>query len=43
LSPVKRKAVTEETNSLFNNLKTKSKKSSPSNKGNEDVFSKYFK
>ena len=43
LSPVKRKAVTEETNSLFNNLKTKSKKSSPSNKSNEDVFSKYFK
>lgn len=43
LTPVKRKAVTEETNSLFNNLKTKSKKSSPSNKSNEDVFSKYFK
>ena len=43
LSPVKRKAVTEETNSLFNNLKTKSKKSSPSNKTNEDAFSKYFK
>ena len=43
LSPVKRKAVTEETNSLFNNLKTKSKKSSPSNKSNEDAFSKYFK
>lgn len=43
LSPVKRKAVTDETNSLFNNLKTKSKKSSPSNKSNEDVFSKYFK
>jgi len=43
LSPVKRKAVTEETNSLFNNLKTKSKKSSPSNKANEDAFSKYFK
>lgn len=43
LSPVKRKAVTEETNSLFNNLKTKSKKSSPTNKSNEDAFSKYFK
>lgn len=43
LSPVKRKAVTEETNSLFNNLKTKSKKSSPTNKSNEDAFSRYFK
>lgn len=43
LTPVKRKAVTEETNSLFNNLKTKSKKSPSSNKSNEDVFSKYFK
>ena len=43
LSPVKRKAVTDETNSLFNNLKTKSKKSSPSNKSNEDAFSRYFK
>ena len=43
LTPVKRKAVTEETNSLFNNLKTKSKKSPSTNKSNEDVFSKYFK
>lgn len=43
LSPVKRKAVTDETNSLFNDLKTKSKKSGNSSKSNDDLFSRYFK
>lgn len=43
LTPVKRKAVTEETNSLFNDLKTKSKKSGKPSKSNTDLFSRYFK
>lgn len=43
LTPVKRKAVTEETNSLFNDLKTKSKKSGKPARSNDDLFSKYFK
>jgi dihydroneopterin aldolase len=43
LTPVKRKAVTEETNSLFNDLKTKSKKSTKPSKSNDDLFSRYFK
>ena len=43
LTPVKRKAVTEETNSLFNDLKTKSKKSGKPSKSNDDLFSRYFK
>ena len=43
LSPVKRKAVTEETNSLFNDLKTKSKKSGKTSKSNDELFSRYFK
>jgi dihydroneopterin aldolase len=43
LTPVKRKAVTEETNSLFNDLKTKSKKSTKPAKSNDDLFSRYFK
>lgn len=43
LTPVKRKAVTEETNSLFNDLKTKSKKSTKPAKSSEDTFSRYFK
>ena len=43
LTPIKRKAVTEETNSLFNDLKTKSKKSGKTGKSNDDLFSRYFK
>ena len=43
LTPVKRKAVTDETNSLFNDLKTKSKKSGKPSKSNDDLFSRYFK
>jgi hypothetical protein len=43
LTPVKRKAVTDETNSLFNDLKTKSKKSTKPSKSNDDLFSRYFK
>lgn len=43
LTPVKRKAVTEETNTLFNDLKTKSKKSTKAAKSNDDLFSRYFK
>jgi hypothetical protein len=42
LSPVKKKAVSEETNSIFKGLKTKTKTSSRSNK-QEDLFAKYFK
>jgi hypothetical protein len=43
LTPVKRKAVTDETNSLFNDLKTKSKKLTKPSKSNDDLFSRYFK
>jgi len=43
LTPVKRKAVTDETNTLFNDLKTKSKKSTKAAKSNDDLFSRYFK
>lgn len=42
LSPVKKKAVSEETNSIFKGLKTKTKTSTKSNK-QEDLFAKYFK
>lgn len=43
LTPVKRKGVSEETNSIFNDLKTKTKKSTKSSKSSEDLFSRYFK
>jgi hypothetical protein len=43
LTPVKKKGVTEETNSIFNELKTKTKKSTKSSKSDQDVFSRYFK
>lgn len=43
LSPVKKKGVTEETNSIFNELKTKTKKTTKSSKSDQDVFSRYFK
>lgn len=42
LSPVRKKAVSEETNTIFKGLKTKTKTSSKSNK-QEDLFGKYFK
>lgn len=43
LTPIKRKGVTEETNSIFNDLKTKTKKSTKSSKSDQDLFSRYFK
>jgi hypothetical protein len=43
LTPVKKKGVTEETNSIFNELKTKTKKTTKSSKSDQDVFSRYFK
>jgi len=43
LSPMKKKGVTEETNSIFNELKTKTKKTTKSSKSEQDVFSRYFK
>lgn len=43
LTPIKRKGVTEETNSIFNDLKTKTKKSTKSTKSNQDLFTRYFK
>ena len=42
LTPIKKKAVSEETNTIFKGLKTKTKTSSKSNK-QEDLFAKYFK
>jgi hypothetical protein len=42
LTPIKKKAVSEETNSIFKGLKTKTKTSSKSGK-QEDLFAKYFK
>jgi hypothetical protein len=43
LTPMKRKGVSEETNSLFNDLKNKTKKSTKTNRSEQDVFSRYFK
>ena len=43
LTPVKKKGVSEETNSIFNELKTKTKKTTRSKKSDDDLFSKYFK
>ena len=43
LSPIKKKAVSEETNTIFKGLKTKTKTSSKSSKKQEDLFAKYFK
>jgi len=43
LTPIKRKGVTEETNSIFNDLKTKTKKSTKGTKSDQDLFSRYFK
>jgi len=42
LSPVKKKAVSEETNTIFKGLKTKTKTSSKSGK-QDDLFAKYFR
>lgn len=43
LTPMKRKGVTEETNSIFNDLKVKTKKSTKGTKSNQDLFTRYFK
>jgi hypothetical protein len=43
LTPIKRKGVTEETNSIFNDLKTKTKKSTKGTRSNQDLFTRYFK
>ena len=43
LTPVKKKGVSEETNSIFNELKTKTKKTAKRKKSDDDLFSKYFK
>lgn len=42
LTPVKKKAVSEETNNLFNGLKTKAKTSSKSGQRNDKSFTRYF-
>jgi hypothetical protein len=42
LTPIKKKAVSEETNQIFKGLKTKTKTSTKSSK-NQDLFAKYFK
>ena len=43
LTPVKKKGVSEETSSIFNELKTKTKKNTKSTKSDQDLFSRYFK
>jgi hypothetical protein len=43
LTPVKRRGVSEETNSIFNDLKTKTKKTTKGSKSDGDLFQKYFK
>lgn len=43
LTPVKKKGVSEETSSIFNELKTKTKKNTKSSKSDQDLFSRYFK
>jgi len=43
LTPIKKKAVSEETNTIFKGLKTKTKTSGKSTKKQEDLFAKYFK
>ena len=43
LTPVKKRGVSEETNSIFNELKTKTKKTAKRKKSDDDLFSKYFK
>lgn len=42
LTPIKRKGVSEETNSIFNELRTKNRKPSKSSRSNQDTFSRYF-
>jgi len=42
LTPVKKKAVSEETNNLFNGLKTKAKTSGKSGQKSDKSFAKYF-
>jgi hypothetical protein len=43
LTPIKKKGVSEETNSIFNELRTKTKKPAKTNRSDQDVFSRYFK
>ena len=43
LTPIKKKGVSEETNSIFNELRTKNKKPAKSSRSDQDVFSRYFK
>lgn len=43
LTPIKKKGVSEETNSIFNELRTKTKKPAKSSKSDQDMFSRYFK
>jgi len=43
LTPIKKRAVSEETNTIFKGLKTKTKTASKSTRKNEDLFAKYFK
>jgi hypothetical protein len=43
LTPIKKKGVSEETNSIFNELRTKTKKPAKSSRSEQDVFSRYFK
>lgn len=42
LAPVRKKAVSEETNSLFKGLQTKAKTSSKGSQKNDKTFAKYF-
>jgi len=43
LTPIKKKGVSEETNSIFNELRTKTKKPAKSSRSDQDMFSRYFK
>jgi hypothetical protein len=43
LTPIKQRGVSEETNSIFNELRTKTKKSTKTSKSDPDLFSRYFK
>lgn len=42
LTPVKKRGVSEETNTIFNELKVKTKKTTKSNRSASDTFSQFF-
>jgi len=43
LTPIKNRGVSEATNSIFNELRTKTKKPAKSSRSEQDMFSRYFK